>query len=83
MACNTAHFFFKSIKESVSIPILHMPLETARFLHINNIRRVGLLATDGTINTKLYQYSCQSYDINAIEPDMQNAKRSDGRNICY
>ncbi|MGM0878964.1 MAG: aspartate/glutamate racemase family protein [Bacillota bacterium] len=74
MACNTAHFFFKSIKESVSIPILHMPLETARFLHVNNMRRVGLLATDGTINTKLYQHSCQSYDINAIEPDMQMQK---------
>ncbi|WHY55979.1 aspartate/glutamate racemase family protein [Peribacillus simplex] len=71
MACNTAHFYFQSIKESVSIPILHMPLETARFLHVNNMRRVGLLATDGTINTKLYQQSCQFYDIHAIEPDKQ------------
>ncbi|MFE4705661.1 aspartate/glutamate racemase family protein [Peribacillus simplex] len=74
MACNTAHFYFKSIKESVSIPILHMPLETARFLHVNNMRRVGLLATDGTISTKLYQQGCQSYDINAIEPDRQMQK---------
>lgn len=74
MACNTAHFYFKSIKESVSIPILHMPFQTARFLHVNNMRRVGLLATDGTINTKLYQQSCQSYDINAIEPDKQMQK---------
>ncbi|WHY96896.1 aspartate/glutamate racemase family protein [Peribacillus simplex] len=74
MACNTAHFYFKSITESVSIPILHMPLETARFLHENNMRRVGLLATDGTINTKLYQQGCQSYDINAIEPDRQMQK---------
>ncbi|MEH7353754.1 amino acid racemase [Neobacillus drentensis] len=74
MACNTAHFYFKSIKESVSIPILHMPLETARFLHVNDMRSVGLLATDGTITTKLYQHICQSYDINVIEPDMQMQK---------
>ncbi|MGE7904513.1 aspartate/glutamate racemase family protein [Peribacillus sp. NPDC094092] len=74
VACNTAHFYFKSIKESVSIPVLHMPLETARFLNVNNMRRVGLLATDGTISTKLYQQSCQLYDINAIEPDRQMQK---------
>ncbi|WHY77276.1 amino acid racemase [Neobacillus sp. WH10] len=74
IACNTAHFYFKSIIESVSIPILHMPLETARFLHVNDMRSVGLLATDGTINTKLYQNICQSYDINVIEPDMQMQK---------
>jgi len=75
IACNTAHVYYKSIKKSVSIPILHMPLETAHFLHKNNIRNVGLLATDGTINTKLYQHSCQPYDINVIEPDMQMQKR--------
>lgn len=75
IACNTAHFYFESIKKSVSIPILHMPLETARFLHENNMRSVGLLATDGTINTKLYQHSCQPYDIHVIAPDMQMQKR--------
>nr|WP_295973599.1 amino acid racemase [uncultured Bacillus sp.] len=75
IACNTAHFYFESIKKSVSIPILHMPLETARFLHENNMRSVGLLATDGTINTKLYQHSCQPYDIYVIAPDMQMQKR--------
>jgi aspartate racemase len=74
MACNTAHFYYKSIQESISIPILHMPLETARFLHVNNRRKVGLLATDGTIKTKLYQHSCQSYGIHTIVPDMEMQK---------
>ncbi|WP_316568598.1 amino acid racemase [Neobacillus sp. YIM B06451] len=71
MACNTAHFYFNAVSNSVSIPILNMPLETARFLHEKKLRRVGLLATDGTINTKLYQHSCISYDIHVIEPDVQ------------
>lgn len=75
IACNTAHYYYKSIKKSVSIPILHMPFETARFLHEKNIRSVGLLATNGTINTKLYQDSCEPYDIKIIEPDMQLQKR--------
>lgn len=74
IACNTAHFYFKSIKNSVSIPILHMPLETACYLHENNLSRVGLLATDGTINTGLYQHSCRAYDINVIVPDIEMQK---------
>lgn len=74
IACNTAHFFFELVQKSVSIPILHMPLETARFLQENSFRKVGLLATDGTINTKLYQHSCQNYDIEVIEPDKDMQK---------
>ncbi|WP_409275851.1 aspartate/glutamate racemase family protein [Neobacillus sp. SCS-31] len=74
MACNTAHFYFNAVSNSVSIPILNMPLETARFLHGNKLRRAGLLATDGTINTKLYQHSCETYDIHVIEPDLQMQK---------
>ncbi|PEP91596.1 aspartate racemase [Bacillus wiedmannii] len=75
IACNTAHFFFESVEKSVGIPILHMPLETANFLQENNFRKVGLLATDGTINTKLYQHSCNSYGIEVIEPDKEMQKK--------
>lgn len=71
IACNTAHFFYEAAKRSVSIPILHMPLETARFAQENNFRKVGLLATDGTIKTKLYQNSCQNYRVDVIEPDKE------------
>ncbi|MCL6570354.1 MAG: amino acid racemase [Bacillus sp. (in: Bacteria)] len=74
IACNTAHYFFESVKKSVSIPILHMPLETIRFLQENNFRKVGLLATDGTIKTKLYQHLCENYGIEVIEPDIEFQK---------
>ncbi|PGS49405.1 aspartate/glutamate racemase family protein [Bacillus sp. AFS041924] len=74
IACNTAHFYFNSIENSISIPVLNMPLETAKFLHKNNIKRVGLLATDGTIKTRLYQHCCNAYNINVIEPDLQMQK---------
>jgi aspartate racemase len=69
IACNTAHFFFEAVKKSVRIPILHMPVETAKYLQENHFKKVGLLATDGTINTKLYQHSCQNFDIEVVEPD--------------
>ncbi|MCM3791437.1 amino acid racemase [Domibacillus indicus] len=69
IACNTAHFFYKSADHAVSIPILHMPQETAVFLKKNHINKVGLLATSGTLNTNLYQRSCESYSIEVLEPD--------------
>ena len=69
IACNTAHFYFDAIQKAVHIPVLHMPLETAYFLHNSNFRKVGLLATDGTIRTKLYKRSCEAYGIDVIEPD--------------
>lgn len=75
IACNTAHFFFESVEKSVSIPILHMPLETANYLQENGFRKIGLLATDGTINTKLYQHSCHNYSIEVIEPDKEMQKK--------
>ncbi|QSB10414.1 amino acid racemase [Lysinibacillus fusiformis] len=74
IACNTAHFYFQSIKDSVNIPILHMPLETASYLQDNSIKKVGLLATDGTINTKLYQHSCKTYEVEVFEPHMKMQK---------
>lgn len=75
IACNTAHFFYKAVKRSVNIPILHMPLETARFVQENKFRKVGLLATDGTVKTELYQNSCQNYRIDVIEPDKEMQKK--------
>jgi aspartate racemase len=69
IACNTAHFFFEAVKKSVCIPILHMPVETAKYLQENHFKKVGLLATDGTVNTKLYQHSCQNFDIEVMKPD--------------
>lgn len=74
IACNTAHFFFGPVEQSVNVPILHMPAETAKFLHENKFKKVGLLATDGTINIELYQHSCQNYDIEVIEPDVEMQK---------
>ena len=61
--CNTAHYYIEKMKESVSIPIFNMIEITAnyiseKFKQMNNVpkdRRIGLLATDGTIQSEVYQ----------------------------
>ena len=61
ITCNTAHFFADMIADKIGIPILHMIRETAAAL----ARRcpggtVGVLATDGTIQTGLYQKALEA-----------------------
>ncbi len=76
MPCNTAHYFHTAIQNSVSVPVLHMPRETAR--HIKSslpmVRRVGLLATVGTVKSGIYAEACRDSGLELISPEdeMQN-----------
>jgi aspartate racemase len=54
MPCNTAHFFAETIQKSTSIPLVSMIEETAERSKRMGLRKVGLLATDGTIKGMVY-----------------------------
>lgn len=63
LICNTAHYSYDRLQAATKIPILNMLQETVN--EIKNIKptakRVGLLATDGTITSGIYD----SYITNA------------------
>ncbi len=76
--CNTAHYFYNAMREAVSIPIIHMIRETVNEV-VNkypDAKRIGLLATTGTIESKLYHHELAKKDLQIIIPDMdtQNEK---------
>ena len=56
MPCNTAHFWYDDLRKKVKIPILSMPEEvynhTKKSCRINS--QIGILATEATLNTKIY-----------------------------
>jgi aspartate racemase len=54
--CNTAHAFLADVRAAVSVPVLDMIGETAiRAVEIfGEGTTVGLLATDGTLRTRIY-----------------------------
>ena len=66
--CNTSHFFLDRVQEQISIPIVHMIRETARLLVSQGKKRPGILATDGTIQTGLYQKEFAALGIYAAAP---------------
>ena len=72
--CNTSHFFLDRVQDHVGIPIIHMIRETARLLASQGLRRPGILATDGTIQTGLYQKEFSAVGIQAVIPSPQTQK---------
>lgn len=54
MPCNTAHFFAETIQRAIRIPLVSMVEETAERVLEMGLRKVGLLATDGTIKGLVY-----------------------------
>lgn len=68
--CNTAHYFLPEIQKHVSIPILDMTkLLIKKILEENPpIRKIGILATTGSIKARIYQEYFERLGIESILP---------------
>lgn len=70
--CNTAHYFFDELQGAVSIPFINMIEETAIHLANAGLKSAGVMATNGTIATKLFQTALNAHGIEAIIPNENN-----------
>ena len=68
MPCNTAHGFYDAVCASVTVPVLHMIKLTAEELMRHEITRAGLLATDGTVQSGIYETCFAGSGIELITP---------------
>lgn len=71
MPCNTAHYFYADVQKSVDIPVLHMIELTQKALIKKGIQKVGLLATEGTVNSGIYQDVFAKGGIEIVLPNKQ------------
>ena len=55
MPCNTAHCFHGDVQAVSEVPVLHMIELTREALEQRGVTCAGLLATNGTIQTGVYQ----------------------------
>ncbi len=75
--CNTAHHYLPRLAEELEIPVLHMIKLTAgrvREEH-HEVRRAGLLATDGTIRSGLYHQAFEEVGVEILAPTMEDQRR--------
>lgn len=68
--CNTAHAFYPAIAGSVAIPVLHIMEEAAAAAAqaYPRLRRVGLLATAGTVRAGLYARAFGRHGVETLVP---------------
>lgn len=75
ITCNTAHYFADMIADELSIPIIHMIKETVGTLSETDPgSRVAILATDGTIQTGIYQKRMEEAGLRPYVPDPELQK---------
>jgi len=72
--CNTVHYFYDDLVKHISIPILHMIREVVYTVKASlpGCRKVGLLATTGTVTSNLYQREFQKVGVEVIVPEPQH-----------
>ena len=70
MPCNTAHYFIEEIKKNISIPFFNMPEEAVKHTYDKYAKDavVGIMATDGTIKTKIYEKYYAGLGIKTVVP---------------
>lgn len=82
MPCNTAHFFYEQIQNNITIPMLNIIEETVIFAKERaGVKKLGILATKGTISAGSYQRMCEKYGIEWAVPSLQDEQSL--MNIIY
>lgn len=79
--CITAHYFHEELAAAIGVKILNAIEETAVYLQTEGIRRVGIMATDGTICSGLFQQRLAAFDIESIVP--QQDKQTQVMGLIY
>ncbi len=72
--CITAHYFHDTLSQGIGAPIIHIIKETAKYLKAEGVHCAGIMATEGTIYSRLFQEELEQCGIRAVIPstDRQN-----------
>lgn len=72
--CITAHYFFDDLEAGISVPLVNGVKETVRHLKENGIKTVGIMATDGTIRSRIFRSELENQGLTAIIPGEEAQK---------
>lgn len=69
--CITAHALFPEFEKELDKPVIHAIRETAEYLKKEGISKVGLEATDGTVQTGIFQKVLEQQGIEVVLPSKE------------
>lgn len=67
--CVTAHYFHEELSKKIPVPIIQAIYETGVEIQKYNIKRVGIMATDGTVESRIFQRELEKLGMQAVLPD--------------
>lgn len=76
MPCNTAHYFHAELQRELRVPVLHMirlAAERVKQRH-PDVKAVGLLATDGTLSSRLYEQAFNAQGVDVLAPTAERQR---------
>lgn len=68
LPCITAHYFHAYLEAQIGKPLLNLVEETAAHLKQFGCRRIGVMATDGTVRAALFQRKLARQGMEAVLP---------------
>lgn len=75
ISCNTSHYFADRLQDNIDIPIINMVRETVNEIYskAKKIKKIGIMATKGTVLSDIYGKECKKHGIEAVypSPEMQ------------
>ena len=82
--CNTAHYWYHDLQKKIRIPIINMPKEVFKHTQKKCTKnsKIGLLATEGTLKTKIYDQLFEK-NFKLIKPTDVLQKNSVNKTIKY
>lgn len=68
--CNTSHYFLDEIQAATKVPVINMVEESVRYVleEHPNVKKIGIMGTDGTIQAGTYHRACDKRHIAAAVP---------------
>lgn len=66
--CVTAHYFMDNLEQEIHVPIINGVRETVAHLKENGVKKVGIMATDGTVCSGIFHRQLENQGMTAIAP---------------
>lgn len=79
--CVTANYFYEELAEGIKAPIINIIEEVCIYLKEQNIKKAGLMATSGTIASRLFQDTFEKEGLSLALPE--DEKQDDVMHVIY
>ena len=66
--CITAHYFQEELEAAIGCPIINALEETAEYVKQRGFEKIGIMATDGTIESGIFQHALEKHGMKAVIP---------------